>query len=375
MDIYSILSSKTHNPHYLNRYITFIEHCQQKNVGYEGYVEKHHICPKAGDMFPEYTCFKTNPWNCAVLTARQHLIAHLILCKVYDEIFSVVEAYWHMSNYSGNKINSKLFEYLRIIRSIRISEKLSGKPRRHDITTIEKFRDSLKGKVFVVNESGKIIQISNKDDRFVSGKYKHYLKDMINVKDKNGKIYWTNKTDIEYVSGELKHVFDGLISVKDVNENYYKIEPNDPRYLSGEFVGVCSKTAMVKDESGKSFRISVDHEDYTSGKYKTIKENFATAKDRHGNSFWAEKNDPRFLTGEIVGVMKDTVTVKDKYGNKLRVSIDDPRYLSGDLVGVSKGGKWYNNGVMGKVFMENETIPDGFIPGMLKKNKNLLPYH
>ena len=54
MDIYSILSSKPHNPHYLNRYITFIEQCQQKNVDYHGYVENHHICQKADDMFPEY---------------------------------------------------------------------------------------------------------------------------------------------------------------------------------------------------------------------------------------------------------------------------------------------------------------------------------
>ena len=51
MDIYSILASKPHNPHYLNRYITFITECQLKNLNYNGYTEKHHICPKAKDMF------------------------------------------------------------------------------------------------------------------------------------------------------------------------------------------------------------------------------------------------------------------------------------------------------------------------------------
>lgn len=31
MDIYKILASKPHNPHYLNRYIRFIEWCQLAN--------------------------------------------------------------------------------------------------------------------------------------------------------------------------------------------------------------------------------------------------------------------------------------------------------------------------------------------------------
>lgn len=127
MDIYSILSSKPHTPHYLSRYIKFIHHCQQKNIGYRGPSEKHHICPKAKDMFPEYESFKKHKWNCAVLTIRQHLIAHLILCKVYDNVFSVTEAYWHMSNYRGNKINSKIFQELRVTRLINITEKSRNK--------------------------------------------------------------------------------------------------------------------------------------------------------------------------------------------------------------------------------------------------------
>lgn len=52
ISIYSILSSIPHNPHYLNRYIKFIEGCKQKNVDIEGYVERHHICPKC--LFSKY---------------------------------------------------------------------------------------------------------------------------------------------------------------------------------------------------------------------------------------------------------------------------------------------------------------------------------
>ncbi|HET8686335.1 MAG TPA: hypothetical protein VFM18_06685, partial [Methanosarcina sp.] len=81
VDIYSILSSKPHNKHYLNRYFNFIQQCCQANSLKTkeelGYTEKHHICPKS--IFPEHKKFRSNKWNKAVLTARQHFIAHWML--------------------------------------------------------------------------------------------------------------------------------------------------------------------------------------------------------------------------------------------------------------------------------------------------------
>ena len=117
MDIYPILASKPHNLHYLNRYINFIKQCQQKNIGYEGYVENHHICPKAKDMFPEYENFRQHPWNRAVLTARQHFIAHLILWKSYPVSISCLDAIWGMKCRSDDideKVNSRIYENLKI---------------------------------------------------------------------------------------------------------------------------------------------------------------------------------------------------------------------------------------------------------------------
>lgn len=113
MDIYSFLSSKPHNPHYLNRYITFISQCQQKNIGRKGYSEKHHICPKAKDMFPEYKSFTENPWNLAKLTARQHFIAHIMLWKAFPNS-SQEDALWAMKNKNKSRMNSSLYESLRL---------------------------------------------------------------------------------------------------------------------------------------------------------------------------------------------------------------------------------------------------------------------
>lgn len=80
--LYEILTEYPHNKHYLLRYIKFIEYCKQSNKDKNlAYTEKHHICMSS--MFPELSCFKEFPWNCAILTARQHYIAHLILWKCY----------------------------------------------------------------------------------------------------------------------------------------------------------------------------------------------------------------------------------------------------------------------------------------------------
>jgi len=82
--IYQILSSKSKNTHYLNRYCKFIKHCQQANklLSQQVYTERHHICPKSLDMFPEYTNGTLFPWNIVVLTAKQHIIAHIMLWKI-----------------------------------------------------------------------------------------------------------------------------------------------------------------------------------------------------------------------------------------------------------------------------------------------------
>lgn len=77
--LYEILAEYPHNAHYLTRYIKFIKHCT--TLTNSGYTEKHHICMKS--MFPDLASFAEFPWNCVVLTARQHYIAHLLLWKAY----------------------------------------------------------------------------------------------------------------------------------------------------------------------------------------------------------------------------------------------------------------------------------------------------
>jgi len=104
MKILSILQSKPHNPHYLNRYYKFIRLCQEKSVTVD--VEAHHICPKAKDLFPEYTNGVAHPWNIAHLTYRQHLLAHWMLWKAYQG--SQVYAFVGMCQQKSKRGNVRL---------------------------------------------------------------------------------------------------------------------------------------------------------------------------------------------------------------------------------------------------------------------------
>lgn len=127
-ELYNILSTKKHNPHYLKRYIRFILGCKAKNEGLtkkDCYLEAHHICPKADDLFPEYKSFRDYPWNKILLTGRQHFDSHWILWKCYGG--SQVDAFWRFSHKqsfnkeSYEKILPKVYESLKLDKSKRQS--------------------------------------------------------------------------------------------------------------------------------------------------------------------------------------------------------------------------------------------------------------
>ena len=104
-DVYTILQSKPHNLHYLNRYWKFIQYYQENPTTSNEYLEEHHICPKAKDLFPEYKNLSKYPWNKIKLTIRQHIIAHYMLMKAYStfsmmcSIQRTAGQYWQEGRY------------------------------------------------------------------------------------------------------------------------------------------------------------------------------------------------------------------------------------------------------------------------------------
>jgi hypothetical protein len=76
------------------------------------YYEKHHIVPKCiGGL--------DTSENLVLLTAREHFIAHKLLCKIYPENLKIKYALWAMINLQNSaqkrlyKISSREFEYYR----------------------------------------------------------------------------------------------------------------------------------------------------------------------------------------------------------------------------------------------------------------------
>lgn len=213
--IKTILASKAHNSHYLTKYIRFINNCQEKNNNYSGYTERHHICPKAQDMFPEFSSFTEYPWNCVALTPRQHFVAHLLLCKTYPDAISQVKALYLMINSRSVNARSKVYSKLKLEAS-----------------------ELNKNMVSVKDVTGKTLRVELIDPRYLSGELVSVNKGKISVRDSNGNTMQVSTEDPRYLSGELVNVCKGKTTVKDNKGNTFQVDTTDPRFLSGELVHV-----------------------------------------------------------------------------------------------------------------------------------------
>lgn len=106
--ILDTLKSKECNEHYIERYLKFVLSCSEKNSDLEEGFHRHHILPKAKDMFPEYVSFTKYPWNRAILTYEQHITAHWILAKAYGgTMWFAFNRMLESTDKIGNKVYSK----------------------------------------------------------------------------------------------------------------------------------------------------------------------------------------------------------------------------------------------------------------------------
>lgn len=151
-DIYSILSSKPHNQHYLNRYWIYVQSFQHQTK-IKGVTEEHHICPKAKDLFPEYKSLKKYTWNGIHLTRKQHWVAHWILAKAYGNSQAI--AFYRMTHKSNERITSKVYEQFRERASKIISIK-NSKPN-------PKLSKAMKGKVSCYDSLGNYLILTKEE--------------------------------------------------------------------------------------------------------------------------------------------------------------------------------------------------------------------
>ena len=131
---------------------------KSKNRKLEGYFEKHHIIPKCLDGNDEVN-------NIAILTAREHFIAHLLLTKIYPSNMKLVKAVAIMCiGQSERKLTNRLYGRIRELFSQAQSESQSGR------------KNSQYGTIWIYNPKTKEHKkIKNKfdiEENWVFGRYK-----------------------------------------------------------------------------------------------------------------------------------------------------------------------------------------------------------
>ena len=96
---------KTDNNKYQKWYDQLIENARNRTI--EGYVEVHHIVPKSlGGTDDESNLVK--------LTAREHLVAHMLLPRFVENKIPMWQALWCMVHMGEVKLTGRLYEQVKI---------------------------------------------------------------------------------------------------------------------------------------------------------------------------------------------------------------------------------------------------------------------
>jgi hypothetical protein len=239
MDIYDVLKNKPHNEHYLKRYIKFIESCVAHNIKYNPeYIEKHHICPKSKDMFPEYANLKKNPWNECKLSYRQHIIAHIILYKAFSTQSQLLSILYTIGQINAKKLNLKSIS-TKIIEKIKIklSEKRKGVfTRGYDADGKPLVKESTK----ILLSKQKKIFYQNEENR---KKQSEACKGTTGRKSEKYSIAAKNRSldHKEKISNSVKSYYDSLsrIERKRINGGIYITPFGNFTYISSIYKNYC----------------------------------------------------------------------------------------------------------------------------------------
>jgi hypothetical protein len=326
MDYLEILKTKPCNEFYINHYKNFIEKCRIKNkfIGKSIYCEVHHICPKAKDLFPEYKNIKEFPWNGVVLTFEQHIIAHILLTKIYPKNFSMSFSLTMMVGDDNKKYKTK-YENFYYNRGFVSALDENGKIIR--ITTKEFYSGNYvgnnKGKVVIKDENGTTRQISKEE--FDSGNYDGVNKGFVVILNDTECTKRISKE--EFDSGNYITPSSGFVVALDENGKIIRIKSDE--FYSNIFVGISKGKVVIKDENGTTRQIS--KEEFDSGNYDGVNKGFVIVKDENGNNLRINKENIH----EYEHVNKGKVIIKDENGTTRQISKEE--FDSGNYNGTSIG--------------------------------------
>ena len=365
--IYAILASKPHNPHYLKRYLKFIEWCKQ-NPPIDGYSEEHHICPKANDLFPEFTSFREHPWNCATLGTKQHIISHVLLWKAYPNSTMSMALDCILGNFNSSTntrlVNRNIPEVYRI-RYLARSRKEAALKRGDYVRGKSTYKDSDGNKYFLKTNDPKIEELNLVGNNYGRVHTEEAKQKMVDTKypNKRVKLYFLDQVVIvPLFSDEFSNYLEQGWSTEKLqsdfdyckeqgNQKNSEFWTNRARYATtdGTYHGSYLKDDTIITELNLvPYRTDAQIEQNAS---RTV---LATAA-KLGTQIYNNGIEEKFLTEPIdetwvVGRLERSAEWESK-----RKAATDAKV---------KGAKTYNNGIKNIFLQPGEEVPVGFTPGM-----------
>lgn len=200
---------------------------KSKNRKLTNYFEHHHIIPK---------CFggTNNSQNIAILTAREHLIAHILLYKIYkntnkQKAKKMLFAIFYLL--SGNptqicklqNISTKKYEHLKINLKKQMSKMMYGKNnhffnQKHTEKTKEKIRQAKLGKQCGENNPNFGNKWTDEMKKHLSEKRKQWYKDRPNYK-------------INFTESGKQKIRESKLGLNNPNSKTYKLTYQNKTYI------------------------------------------------------------------------------------------------------------------------------------------------
>jgi hypothetical protein len=363
-----LLTIKPNNPKYIKRYVNYLELCEIANIDTSVYMERHHILPKASDMFPQYRNLLDNPWNGIELTAKQHIVAHIILKKAYPKSRSAIASV----HYYLNVQNSSTIDFNRRDIPDVIKALYAAKAK-------EDYYESRKGYGCWVNiQTGEREFLHRDDPKLKSNEYvwikyrKKHTEQTKNILSKRKdymkkiKLYFLDNIIKVLESEYEEYIAQGWLPylTPDDKEFAYSIKyskssnslkgRSDYMLPDGTYYGKLYKDDPIIAELGLVFH-------QTENRISSAIKNAKFATEANTGSTW-------YNNGEINKKFKTDPGYPWVIG-QINIS-DEAKKARADGVRKARANKkCYHDGKNNYYFSENEVVPEGLIPGMAPQKK------
>ena len=120
---------------YQRIYNQLIERAQSENrvKSREVYFEAHHIVPKCMGGEGLERQWKTHP-NVILLTAREHFVAHLLLCRIFPTELKLLQALWFFVTMGGinkpkHKVTARMYQEIKEKHASTVSANFKNIPK------------------------------------------------------------------------------------------------------------------------------------------------------------------------------------------------------------------------------------------------------